>query len=502
MAAPALSPWTPALLHVRLLSTVVVRGLTGFVPVAAEAIPRSTAPADPDLPRQRVTGVGPIDPEIPLTDEDNQHRPPYVQRVIHFANDWLPFRDDPRELPGSAEGLLASAFGAFLPAPHFTWPDLDTPEGLSLFVRQGLGAHRVVRDGDGVALKMNFLSAFDVRPGLARYGGDAHLDGEGRLVGLKFGDAWVRPGDPSFAADAFRFRSTVVSGVTLLDHLGTCHYGVSNALLVATRRQLGPDHALRQLLRPFLFRTAATNANALASLLPTRGLVGRGTGFARFEEPRSHMLDEARFEPFEAGLRRRGVHPDDLPPALAAALPFSVDGLAYNRRLGAFVADAFTRSAALAGVLDGAAGEATRAWWDDLGARLVGGLPALDRAALIEVMAWAAYVVTAFHAHVGHVAPYVRDARVAAGRPVLGAVRSDPQNALQMGVVAVTTGVEVPRIDQDLSRLMPDAGALAAWITFQAALAAQQAEVDARNAARPVPFPAFSPRCISCSVST
>lgn len=200
-------------------------------------------------------------------------------------------------------------------------------------------------------------------------------------------------------------------------------------------------------------------------------------------------------------LRRQGIHPRELPAAWAARLPYATDGLDFWERVERYVHDLFTESPALAGVLDGPRGDETRAFWDDLAGQLPGGLPPLDRAALPAVLTWVLFVVTGFHAHVGHVAPYVRDAAVVAGRPFAGATASDPQNSLQMAVVAAITGLVVPHVADDLSHAMPDDGARAVYARFRASLAEHQEEVDARNARRPLPFPGFSPRVVPCSVS-
>ncbi|HXJ40308.1 MAG TPA: lipoxygenase family protein, partial [Bryobacteraceae bacterium] len=499
---PAASPraWEPSLLHSRLIALIVRKGMDDFVPTAAEDIPPPSDAADARLPCRSFPDVG-AGIEVPITDEDGFARPAVLQTLVEAANRWMPFRDQRFEFPGEPEQYLDDAFAPHLPKPHFTWPDLTDPDNLSLFVLQGLGAHRVERTASGLALRMEFMSEYEVRPSLARYGGDALLGEDGRLQALVFGGEHFTPEHPDFAAQAFRFRSSVVSGVTLFDHLGTSHYGVANALLGATRRRLQPSHPLRIWLKPHTFRSGAANANATGSLLPDRGLVHRGMGFTNFAPARRRMLDGAFYEALPASLRRQGIHPQQLPEPLADRLPYSVDGMDFWNRIEAYVDDCLDASPALARILYGEAGEETRAWWDDLSRQLTKGLPPLDRESLGAVITWLLFIVTGFHAHVGHVAPYVRNANVNAGRPFAGAVMADPQNSLQMGVVAVITGLKVPHIDGDFSRSMPDAGALACYKRFQRALADLQEELDRRNGKRVQPFPGFLPRVVPCSVS-
>jgi hypothetical protein len=264
---------------------------------------------------------------------------------------------------------------------------------------------------------------------------------------------------------------------------------------------LSPDHPLRFWLKPYMFRTGAANVNAAGSLLPDRGLVHRATGLSELAPARRRMLDGAFYEPLPVTLHRQGIHPQQLPATLADRLPYSVDGMDFWKTLEIYVYSSFDESPALSGILEGQRGEQTRTWWNDLGGQLPKGLPPLGQEALAGLVTWLLFVVTGFHAHVGHVAPYVRNATVIAARLFAGAVMSDPQNLLQMGIVAVLTGMKVPHIDGDLSRAMPDAGALGCYRRFQRALAELQEEIDGRNARRALPFLGFSPRHVPCSVS-
>jgi len=470
------------------------------VPTAAEQIPPPTGAANQHLRYWSFPDVG-HGIKILTTDEDGHARPAWTQRVIDAINWLTPFTDAHFSFPVESKQFLEETFAPHFPKPHFTWPDLTDVDNLTLFILQGIGSHRLERTEQGLALRMEFMSAFEVREGLARYGGDALLGEDGKLQALVFGGTRFAPEHPDFSAQAFRFRSTVITAVTLFDHLGVAHYGVGNALLGATRRRLSPDHPLRIWLKPHIFRTGAINANSTSSLLPDRGLFHRGLSFVRFSDLRRRLLDYAFYEPLPAALRRQGIHPEQLPVSLAVRLPYSMDSLEYWTRLEAYVHACLTESKTLSRVLDGGWGEETRVWWNDLSKQINKGLPSLDRESLAAVTTWLLFVVTAFHGHVGHVAPYVRDATVFAGRPFAGAVMADVQNSLQMGVVTTLTGLKVPCMNGDLSHAMPDASALSCYGRFRQTLAELQEEIDTRNARRPLPFPAFSPRVMPCSVS-
>lgn len=482
-------------------------GLRRYSPIQTCAIPPPHACPGPDL--APLEEIGPHGVSLPFHDEDGGARSAVAQRLVSWANRLLPLVDRHQDWEqDSPVDALSARFGKRLPAPRMIWGDLSHPDALGTWVRQGIGAHRVHHGtgpdgGDCLLLSMDELASVEVRAGLEPYGGVAWVAETGAVRGLRFGDTWARPGDDDWAAAAFRFRSSVLVGVTFLDHLGTTHYGVSNAALVATRRSLPLHHPLRGLLRPFQFRTAAINANALATLIPRGALAHRAssltdTGLASVW---SRMLDGARFEPFEEGLRSRGVHPEQLPHEVAELLPWSVDGILFHGVLADFVADALDRSAGLRDVLQGNLGEATRRWWDDLAAQLPGGLPALEPDTLHRVLTWLVFTCTAVHSHVGHVAPAIRDPEVAAGRVWPGSARADPDNSAALATMGALTGIEVPTIDGDLAACMPDPGSARAARQFRTRLDEVQAVIDERNKGRPVPFHSFSPRHMPCSVS-
>ena len=49
-----------------------------------------------------------------------------------------------------------------------------------------------------------------------------------------------RPGDPDWEDAKWRWRTSLMTAVTVADHLGATHYLVSNLMTTATREQLVP----------------------------------------------------------------------------------------------------------------------------------------------------------------------------------------------------------------------------------------------------------------------
>ena len=294
-----------------------------------------------------------------------------------------------------------------------------------------------------------------------------------------------------------------MSWATVVDHLGLNHFGIANALALAVRRHLSPDHPLRRLLKPFTYRTAAINERSLRSMLPPGGLLHRASGLTWESQCQlyGYAAEQMRYTPLPDDLRARGVHPSQLWPEQRALVPFSLDGLDFWQRIEAFVQRSFAQGVALRAVLSSRHQEQTRAFYDDLCASFDGTLPPLGLDGLVRTLTWLIYSVSGLHSHLGYVAPYVRDPDCAAARVWRNATRADAQNVLQMNVMAVATALPVPTIGDDFRHLMPDPGSRRAADRLRSDMAELDRIIDVRNAHRETPFTSFQPRWIPCSVS-
>jgi|GEM_PF-304773 len=502
--APLQRSGPPSLLHMaahtRLLGGLLRRSLRGYTRLSALRI----APPAAEPPQVvTVPGLGP-DVELCADDEDTGVRPRWMRWAIAAANRLLPVSTAASPWSAHADPVpaLTATFGDALPTPRVDWGAPTGPEALALFARHGLAAHRLAAHPEGGwVLDVSAMDVLPVRDGYARYGGVLRLHEDGSFHSLHRGRRAIDPADPRFEAEAFAFRSSAFVQVTVADHLGLCHYGVSNAALLAARRHLPASHPLRSFLRPFQYRTAAINFGALQSLIPRGALVHRGTSlrWSALQAWLQRLLQDVRYDPLPERLRTRGTHPDQL-GSRAEVLPWSVDGTQWYAGLHAFVRDAFDTSPALSSAIDGRHRPATEAFWADLGTR-VRGLPAFGRDGVTDGLTWLLHVVTALHSHVGHVAPYLRNPGFVAGRLLPGAARADPDNTGQLATVAVLTGISVPTILEDWTHRMPDRPAIDTAQRFRDWLAAFQGQIDARNTLRQQPFHSLSPRMMPCSVS-
>lgn len=480
--------------HTRVLRRLLLDGVRRFRTTRAEDISPAWDRPGRKLATVRAPDLGSGGVDVVAEDEDSPVRPVWLRWLVQAAHR-LPVVDRPEGWvsPLDCSRAQTDAFGELLPTPHVAWGDPTGPDALARFVRAGLGAHRLEASGDGYALDADRWADLPVRPGFAPYGGRVELDAAGRFRSLRRGGVAVAPGDSGFDAAAFAFRASVLLGVTVVDHLGAAHYGISNALLHAARTQLRFDHPLRAFLRPFLFRTATINHGALQTLVPRGGLVHRASGLTWDGAAAlySTMLQGCRYEPLPERAAALG-EPGD-------AAPFFFDGAEWYAGLRGFVADALDSSEA-GSWIGGRWRDETLAFWAALRTGIAD-LPAPDRDGLEQGLTWLVHSVTAQHAHVGHVAPWVRDPSGAAGRVWRGSAQADQQNSLQLSTVAILTGLPMPGITGRWDHGNPDRGVRAAAGRFRDWLAGFQERVDGRNAERDQAVSAFSPRAILCSAS-
>ena len=209
-------------------------------------------------------------------------------RQLPLSDDFTPF--DPGEEP---KAFVRSWMGSLLPSPvNGVWADVHSDATLTRLCFLGIGAHRLERlSGDAVAdeaaaafvVRTNMLSELSVREGYASYGGDAYFDAGWRVLRivrreLAPGGARERsyaPGDSRWEYAKFAFRGSLVTLVTLVDHLHELHLQWTAALVKAKREALEPDHPVRRLLTPFTFGTIGVNDRAHDHLISPHGMAER-----------------------------------------------------------------------------------------------------------------------------------------------------------------------------------------------------------------------------------
>ena len=383
-----------------------------------------------------------------------------VTQYIEDANTQIPIVDDPTPWASIEEATAAirEQFGDYLPTADTQWQDPSSDKTLWDWVTQGYAAPRLERSEDGgfVVKLDDKLKNYSVRDGLQRYGGDAYFDPAGTPTRIHIWGQDHYPGRAGWEAAKFAFRSSCFVWVTFADHLGRGHMGFGNATVLATRKALSPEHPLRCFLKPFTYRTAGINVGASQSLLPG-GHRSPHVRISVFEVTAAFnsAFKNYRYEGFDQELRRKGVHPEQLPVGLD--YPYAVDGYAYWQHITKFVDNAFENSPALQSVLK-ARGAETQAWWNYADNELPVDLPELSLDNLKDFLKIVIWTVTGFHSQVGSIASYVRDPRFMSAKLWPNAENADKQSSGALGVLTCITGLEMATLDTSFEHLMPDLG--------------------------------------------
>lgn len=395
-----------------------------------------------------------------------------------------------------------------------------------------IGAHRLEHGqwtfdapGGSVTLPfripLNSLSAFQVREGFGKYGVDLYFteDGLPALLETPDGDIVVR-GDQLWQYWKFVWRSTLVTGVTLTDHLHFTHFRTGNLLARAVRVALKPEQAFRRIFSIFSFGTIFVNVQAVHVLCGPNHLLHRATPFSNFVKL-SHNVPEILQDTTEMPPIRAITEPDaweKLHPTMKT-LPFYADGRLLWGAIRKFVEEV---SEAIPFCEDG---------------KMVNGFEPLREAFLNETfeahyhvdarmekytqaekvcetnfvpmikhrLAVTIFVVTGFHRHVGFVGDYYGDPGLATMSWKKGEPYGRPRQHMIMSVVNVFTSMKQPLLKEDYTHLFKgiehEEVLIKAWRNFQQNLKEVEEEIDRRNEKREIKNINMSPKVVESAVS-
>jgi hypothetical protein len=418
----------------------------------------------------------------------------------------------------AAHAALDLASGHAMPPPLTNWSGLDVASDAALahMVFCGAAGWRLraqPRDADGAVWSVDFaeLAEFRVRPDFERFGATAFFDADRRPVRIHWAARAldVRPGDAAWPHAKFVWRSSVVVGITVTEHLIGNHLVIGNVVVMAARERLGKDHPLRRFLKPFNHLTPTINLGAMQFLTTEYSLLHRALAFTY-----DGLVGALRASMRSVRVRGAPLAHLDAMSAAAGGLPsfpFYEDGAALWRVEHAFVAAYFDIYWPDAAALR--ADESLARMWE--GARIFGdasGLPPWARATRDDVIdALTAFVwhSTGGHHVFGNVAEFLRDPTFVTGRLRAGAEVADVEASHFALLVAILTGLPAPRLLNDFSHALLDdahkAATRAVFASFQRNLTVLDADIAARNAVRAAAgtctFDGFSPHRLLSSVS-
>jgi hypothetical protein len=444
---------------------------------------------------------------VPAHDEDGD-KIAFAKKALFRVLRALPLTDDadPWESAELASAIIAQ-FEPILPAPTVRWADVTSDRAMTLLAFQGLGAHRLEPldadpGGAAYAVDLSWMYGLAVRPGLEPYGACAYFAADGTLLRIytSHDDRTHSPGDASWEEAKWRWRCALFTAVTVTDHLGGTHFLTSNLLVTVTREQLPEDHPLRRFLKPYGYGAVDVNVDAALMLAPEGGLAHRLFSFTYAGLSRCLLrgIETARFQTFPQAMAAKRVE------RLGDRFPYATDGLALYAILENYAKDYFDIFFPGESV---AQDSAVRAWWQGFVALAPSlALGPLNKAQqVIDLVTQAMFIVTGFHAQVGHAVPYLLDPAFISCRVRSDSQMSDIQPTVQVLNLAALTALEQPALIGDYTHLFLEQHkerVIAAFERYQQALVKLSNDIDERNTRREQPFETFNPSFLKVSVST
>lgn len=433
------------------------------------------------------------------------------------------------------------------------WTEFESDLSFSLIAFEGLGMcyltgmpaenhslHPVV-DGAACQIDLSFLAAFATRPPYEKYGCIAYfsLTKEPLAVYWCLENRLVMPDDSAWDHVKLVFRSSLAAAVTVKDHLLHVHLQCSNTMLFASRQSCGPDHPIRRLTKPHIYRAAKVNWGAKGTLMPAGNLAFRTFAFdeADFPVAFAACLRTLKFRTFPDEIRAK-----NLPKEIARNLPYKQDGEGLWTVIHSYVYDYlsvfYTDDAAV--LADDDAVQYYHhyvhpAAWIDYG------VPPLSKDSLVDLLTHSIFWVTGGHELVGGLVQYalcpnglvsrIGPNNVSEGDidsfyialSLLGLTGKLCQShwsycycfyvvficAISYLMITISIVMKMPLLMDDWSHIHihdhltveQKTKLIQVVAKFQADLATLSGSIDALNLSRRQPFEAFNPKYLESSVS-
>jgi len=441
------------------------------------------------------------------------------QRILRFRC-LFPLNDKPNlkfESNFDAQQMLEDlritmGEGGIFPDSYNSWDEMTSDESLTRIFFYGMGAILTATQPDQASSGLGAfvvempLENFETRPGFRPLGATIYFDADQKpcVIFDPHQNNFFYPDKAGWEAAKFLVRVSVVTLITVREHLVWSHLIISNSVTKASIIHLPPCHPIRRLLTIFTFFTNKVNTVALKALTPRNGLLHRATGFTY--NSMKEIFDASYqasniFEPF--GDRKVSSSIQKLSDE--GKFPYLSEGIAYFQIIRAFVQQWL--NIADMGVDDAVA---AKSFYDAVKEESKGQkyeLPNLedDGDAMINLLSQMIFVVTAYHELAGGVVDYFCLPSRCGFRCTNNAAQMDVQSFLITTIITGSTSVRTPNLMQDFNNFFGAGEApsweTAVWNSFKRNIQIQSKKVIQADANRQIKFKAFDPARFECSIS-
>ena len=409
-----------------------------------------------------------------------------------------------------------------LPAFNKNWDGIDmtSDDALSHIAFSGVAAHRLTttdspafahdasKEVQALAKSLNaryvvdfdFMKDLPVRAGFEAYGACLFLSAAGTPIGIHWWDKVVKKGDKDWEHAKFVWRSSAVVGVTLVDHLVGTHLMMSNFVAIAQKENLSPDHPIRRFLKPFSFRAFAINRAASINLVDYNGILhhtvaltweGLKSGF-KFAYGHHRYFTVPQF------FQLHGIDPKDEKHSFASDL-LDFNAIVVSL-VGPYVDLYYPTPESMFSDRE------LMKFWDGVHTLPDSKFPQLvTTKELKDMLVSFVVAVSAIHHHVGNVAEYLNDARVASGKIRPGKDIGDVQASFQAILICLLTGRKQPKLIGDWAHILLKDDKYEKtsklFSSFNTDLSALSDKILSLNKKRLYPSEVFDPKQLLSSVS-
>ena len=268
------------------------------------------------------------------------------KNVIELA----PYNESLNELSwfdSEDEGIISMEykFGEILPIKFSDHSDINTDKGLIKLCFFGCGqwylqkytASKHSTPPNSIECNLEYLCKYNTRNSWIKYGATVYFDyidsiNDNILTDqIKILGIWcchynklILPGDNNWEHAKSIFRMSLITSLTLKDHLSYTHWIIANGIMVSSYEETNIYHPIRRLLHQFCYKTLSINYSATKFLLPVDNLAFRIWGFTKesWKQYFSDIFNDYKFKTFPEIIKAKNI-----PDNILKKLPFYIDGI-------------------------------------------------------------------------------------------------------------------------------------------------------------------------------
>jgi len=388
-----------------------------------------------------------------------------------------------------------------------------------------IGTHRTVPvDMPGQNSELRYVNRVappadtGVRPHFGKLGADMFFDQDGlpRVIQTPEGDL-IQRGDRDWQYWKFVWRSSLLTSITLSDHLFLTHFNVASTLAEMTRIHLRPDHPMRRFLSVFTFGTIFVNINAIHALIGPNHMFHRASPFKEFTSLPHWLPDKLPTILEQHKMFRNKTLLASQGPMLTEA-PYYKDGQLLYDALSKLMKDFMdVHHSDFCTVAEEDKPSVLRepqllAFWEGMTSNErafadMGKTTSCDT--FTEALTATLFSVTGYHSHVGAVYDYFSDPDLVGSSWKDGESFARPKQSLIFSAIVAFTGATQPQITEDFTHVFNDINkeeeSKVVWRSFMEEIQDVEVAVKDRNAAArragEMEYRLLDPSIVECAVA-